>query len=98
MSHLYDKESQRVLQAYSTGTESGHCAYIDYLESELTRSRQENQILKIGSAEIGELFLIEQQENIKLKDAMQWFCDRVDKGEVRSIKTYKRFKELLSNE
>ncbi|MHA1136530.1 MAG: hypothetical protein ACTSSE_08590 [Candidatus Thorarchaeota archaeon] len=28
-------------------------------------------------------------------DAMQTFCDRVDKGEVRSVKTYGQFKEIL---
>ncbi len=32
----------------------------------------------------------------QLEEAMQWFCDRVDKGEVRSKKTYARFKELLN--
>ncbi len=26
---------------------------------------------------------------------MRWFCDRVDAGEVRSVKTYNRFKELV---
>ena len=36
------------------------------------------------------------KENIKLKEAMQWFIDRCDKGEVRSKKTYARFKELLT--
>ncbi len=36
------------------------------------------------------------QQNKELREAMQWFCDRVDKGEVRSKRTYKRFKELLN--
>jgi hypothetical protein len=27
--------------------------------------------------------------------AMQWFCERVDKGEVKSVRTYALFKELL---
>lgn len=31
----------------------------------------------------------------RYKDAMQEFCDRVDRGEVRSVKTYNQFKELL---
>lgn len=31
----------------------------------------------------------------KMLEAMQLFCDRVDKGEVRSIKTYNQFKELI---
>lgn len=30
-----------------------------------------------------------------MRDAMQEFCDRVDKGEVRSKRTYAKFKELL---
>jgi len=32
---------------------------------------------------------------IDLEKAMQNFVDRVDKGEVRSIRTYNQFKELL---
>ena len=32
----------------------------------------------------------------ELVDALQWFVDRVDKGEVRSKRTYARFKELLA--
>lgn len=31
----------------------------------------------------------------KCRAAMQEFCDRVDRGEVRSVKTYAKFKELL---
>ena len=29
-------------------------------------------------------------------DAMKWFCGRVDNGEVRSTRSYNRFKELIS--
>ena len=29
-------------------------------------------------------------------DAMFWFCERVENGEIRSTKTYNRYKELLS--
>ena len=32
----------------------------------------------------------------ELKEALQWFVERVDKGEVKSVNTYKRFKELLA--
>lgn len=32
------------------------------------------------------------------REAMQEFVDRVDKGEIRSIKTYTKFKELLREE
>lgn len=28
-------------------------------------------------------------------EALQWFVDRCDKGEVRSTKTYNRFKEII---
>jgi hypothetical protein len=31
-----------------------------------------------------------------LREALEWFCQRVEKGEVRSTQTYQRFKELLS--
>lgn len=32
----------------------------------------------------------------ELREAMQWFVNRCDNGEVRSKKTYKKFKELLN--
>jgi hypothetical protein len=32
----------------------------------------------------------------ELEGLLQWFCDRCDKGEVRSKRTYKAFKEALS--
>jgi|SRR5699024_1418227 len=31
----------------------------------------------------------------EMLEAMQWFCDRVDNGEVRSTKTYKKFKQII---
>lgn len=37
-----------------------------------------------------------QAENEKLKAAMQEFVDRVEKGEVRSKRTYAKFKSLLT--
>ena len=33
---------------------------------------------------------------LEMYKAMKEFCDRVDKGEVRSVKTYAKFKEILS--
>ena len=36
-----------------------------------------------------------QKENERLKEAMQEFVSRVDKGEIRSTYTYNKFKELL---
>ena len=36
-----------------------------------------------------------EEENRELKEAMQWFCNRADSGEVRSKRTYEKFKELL---
>lgn len=35
-------------------------------------------------------------ENEKLKNVIQEFVDRVDKGEIRSKYTYAKFKKLLS--
>jgi len=32
----------------------------------------------------------------ELLEAMKWFCQRVDNGEVRSLRTYARFKELIN--
>ena len=37
-----------------------------------------------------------EDENTELKEALKWFCNRVDAGEVRSKRTYERFKELLN--
>lgn len=34
-------------------------------------------------------------QSLNMLEAMQEFCDRVDKGEVRSTKTYKKFKEII---
>ena len=36
-------------------------------------------------------------ENKALKEAMQEFVDKVDRGQARSVKTYARFKELLDD-
>ena len=35
------------------------------------------------------------QREGELIRALEWFCDRVEKGEVRSNKTYVKFRELL---
>ena len=39
-----------------------------------------------------------EQENMDLRAAMQWFVDRVERGEVRSVRTYELFKKLLGND
>lgn len=36
------------------------------------------------------------EENIKLREIAQEFCDRRDKGEIRSTYTYKKFKDVLN--
>lgn len=36
-----------------------------------------------------------ESQNKELIKALQWFCDRVDNREIRSKKTYAKFKELL---
>jgi hypothetical protein len=33
----------------------------------------------------------------EMADAMREFCERVEKGEVRSVKTYNKFKAILSD-
>ena len=35
------------------------------------------------------------EQNGEMYRALKWFCDRVEKGEIRSKKTYTRFKEIL---
>ncbi len=49
--------------------------------------------------ERAELMLLEQLTRIEeLESAMWEFCNRCDRGEIRSTYTYKRFKELLTKE
>ena len=38
---------------------------------------------------------LKQSDNSELLDALKWFCRRVDMGEVRSRKTYAKFRELI---
>lgn len=52
----------------------------------------EDGILKNDVKEIQEL----EKENIELKQALRWFCNRVDIGEVRSKRTYEYFTKLLN--
>lgn len=35
-------------------------------------------------------------EKSELLESIKWFCKRVDSGEVRSVKTYAKFKELIN--
>lgn len=37
-----------------------------------------------------------QADNERMKADMEWFCKRVEDGEVRSVKTYNRFKQALN--
>lgn len=53
--------------------------------------------------EMGDMNYAQELANAKLiavapemYQAMQEFCDRVEKGEVRSTKTYNKFKEILN--
>ena len=34
-------------------------------------------------------------ENKVLSSALREFCERVERGEIKSVRTYKKFKELL---
>jgi hypothetical protein len=34
-------------------------------------------------------------ENENFRELMEWFCKRVEIGEVRSVRTYKAFKKAL---
>ena len=42
-----------------------------------------------------EFFNKKMEEADKMKKAMEWFCQRVDDGEVRSKRTYAVFKDIL---
>jgi predicted RNase H-like nuclease (RuvC/YqgF family) len=66
---------------------------------------KENQELKAENERISKIAhevnrMYSEVEDIKsineeLIKALEWFCERVDKGEVRSVRTYARFKTLL---
>lgn len=53
------------------------------LTAEISRLRAENERLQASC--------------VAMRGAMLWFCDRVEKGEVRSVRTYARFKEILDS-
>jgi len=50
-----------------------------------------------GSKAINKKLIKSKQKINSYLKALKWFCDRVDKGEVRSKKTYTKFKELIKN-
>lgn len=50
--------------------------------------REQLNIVKLRNNEL-------HQQNLKLREAMQHFVDRCDRGEVRSTRTYAQFKQLL---
>ena len=54
--------------------------------------RQANHQLAATQAEVERL----EGEIAEAREAMDWFCQRVEKGEVLSVKTYARFKMLLA--
>jgi len=37
------------------------------------------------------------KENMELRIALREFCERVERGEVRSVRTYNKFKQLLED-
>ncbi len=49
----------------------------------------------LKGAELVGLFEDLAAQNEKLIADLKWFCDRVESGEVRSKRTYARFKETL---
>jgi hypothetical protein len=48
--------------------------------------------------EMGETIIKHELKIKELIESMKWFCERVEKGEVRSTRTYNRFKELISKQ
>jgi hypothetical protein len=48
------------------------------------------------NVEGGKRFTIAAPASDELLEALEWFCDRVDRGEVRSKSTYACFKALLA--
>lgn len=52
--------------------------------------------LPIETGSLRKALVAAQRQNKKLREAMQEFVTRVDKGEVRSKYTYSKFTELLT--
>lgn len=101
---LYDIE-KFILDFYKSDDENlTNCAHqIDEYYKEENRElnegvlKLENLITEQNNTMVRLLSISEyiKEQNDSFAEAMQWFCDRVEKGEVRSKKTYARFKELL---
>lgn len=67
------------------------CLYVDYNKAE--RQAQANAEYIVEACNNYQKLKAEKAE---LLECLRWFCNRVDKGEVRSTKTYNKFKQLLS--
>ena len=66
--------------------------------SKLSELFHKSETLEPDSIE--ELYIKElEAERVELMKALEWFCNRVDAGEVRSKRTYERTQErILSKE
>jgi len=60
--------------------------------AEATNKKQYGDYEQVNGAVVNELL----NENERMREAMQTFVDRVDGGSIRSTKTYKQFKDILS--
>lgn len=76
-------------------------AHSDSYRQQLAASKKENERLRRGINECNRfcpaLEALEQQ-NDALREVAEEFCDRRDRGEVRSTYTYNRFKAALAQE
>jgi ribonuclease HI len=86
-----------------------HCKYFDEsMELNCSYSEDNSKCIETVKENEGVISLLEKIKNLKiensnlkkqnkeLREALSWFCNRVDTGEVRSKRTYARFKELLN--
>ena len=74
-----------------------HEAQLKAKESDLERQDMIIKCLNIDLDNKEKLLKAKDEENERLKEAMQEFVSRVEKGEVRSSYTYSKFKELLKD-
>lgn len=81
--------------------ERGRITRCEELARTATKERFKHRLSSMDQRngyEVGycEALLAEDNQKRRMREAMQEFCNRVDKGEVRSKRTYAKFKDILN--
>ena len=93
--------ADQLTEAYEAGKRE-QAAELELIRAEAERLQAESdpEALHIaylhGQADRNQKLAAEQAKNAGLREILQTFVERVDRGEVRSVKTYTQFKKALS--